>query len=154
MVPVCNVVQQPAQNSARERRRRRWAVLICAASRTARVWSGSSEAERPEPGCLRCGGGEMWAESKPDPGRERGIEGSSCHSEKCWFLEEAVQLSSAAPQAAVLSSSISYQSHAGEISCGAMSAYCLLKSVLCNCLLLFRQLSAGKDMLIGLVCVV
>lgn len=50
------VRQQPVQNSARETRGRRQAQaeLIWPASRIARVWSGSSEVERPEPGCSCC----------------------------------------------------------------------------------------------------
>lgn len=78
---------------------------------------------------------------KAPPARGRGIKGSSCCSEKCWFLEEPVLLSSATPKAVVLRSSLSEQPHAGEISIGAMSAYCWLRSGLCSCLVLFIQLS-------------
>lgn len=97
----------------------------------------------------------MWAESaelKPAPARGCGIKDSSCCSEKCWFLEAPVLLSSVTPKAAVVRSSPSYQSRKGKIK--LWSHVCLLPAEMCLVAWLCSYSlvkSTAKDVLIGLV---
>lgn len=74
-------------------------------------------------------------------GRE--IKGGGC-SEKCWFLEEPVRLSSAAAEAVVLRCSLTSLAQV-KISHGTVFAHSLLKSVFCNHLVLFICLSSENS---------
>lgn len=58
------------------------------------------------------------------------IKGGGC-SEKCWFLEEPVRLSSAAAEAVVLRCSLTSLAQV-KISHRTVFAHSLLKSVFCN----------------------
>lgn len=122
----------------REEASRSWA-----ASKTARVWSASSEAEKQEPECLCCR-------------RRRRELKAQCWSLPLWgdvgFKAAAVVLRNASSWrnqycwAWLLPSStgrghLPYQFHRGQIHQGALPACCLLKSLLCNCLALVIQLS-------------
>lgn len=74
------------------------------------------------------------------PAKGHEIKGGGCCSEKCCFLEEAVRLSSAAAEAAVLRRSLTSLALV-KMSHRAVFAHSLLKSVFCNRLVLFIRLS-------------